>query len=337
LKFVDQARITVVSGDGGNGCLSFRREAYVPKGGPDGGDGGKGGDIIFLADESLNTLLDCQYRQLFRAKRGVHGKGKDMHGRAAANLVIKVPVGTVLWDDDSGELIVDLDRPGAQVVAAKGGDGGRGNARFATSRDRAPRRHEEGWPGQERHIRLELKLIADVGLVGLPNAGKSTLISVISNARPKIADYPFTTKVPGLGVVRGPGGVDFVVADIPGLIEDAHKGAGMGHRFLRHVERTRLLLHLVDPSPDSSPSAEERFEIIMKELKSYDSALADTPMLVVITKMDVPENREAAAGLKELLAKRRLPVLEISAVTGEGVKELVARTARLLKRMRRSS
>ena len=309
----------------------------MPKGGPDGGDGGKGGDIIFLADESLNTLLDCQYRQLFRAKRGVHGKGKDMHGRAAANLVIKVPVGTVLWDDDSSELIADLDRPGARVVAAKGGDGGRGNARFATSRDRAPRRHEEGWPGQERHIRLELKLIADVGLVGLPNAGKSTLISVISNARPKIADYPFTTKVPGLGVVRGPGGVDFVVADIPGLIEDAHKGAGMGHRFLRHVERTRVLLHLVDPSPDLSPSAVERFEIIMKELKSYDSTLADTPMLVVITKMDVTENREAAAGLKELLAKRRLPVFEISAVTGEGVKELVARTARLLKRMRRSS
>ncbi len=309
----------------------------MPKGGPDGGDGGKGGDIIFLAVESLNTLLDCQYRQLFRAKRGVHGKGKDMHGRSAADLVVKVPVGTVLWDDDSGELIADLDRPGARVVAAKGGDGGRGNARFATSRDRAPRRHEEGWPGQERHVRLELKLIADVGLIGLPNAGKSTLISVISNARPKIADYPFTTKVPGLGVVRGPGGVDFVVADIPGLIQDAHKGAGMGHRFLRHVERTRVLLHLVDPAPDLSPSATERFEIIMQELKSYDSTLADTPMLVVITKMDVPENREAAAGLKESLVKRRLPVLEISAATGEGVKELVARTARLLKRMRRSS
>lgn len=309
----------------------------MPKGGPDGGDGGKGGDIIFLAVESLNTLLDCQYRQLFRAKRGAHGKGKDMHGRSAADLVIKVPVGTVLWDDDSNELIADLDRPGARVVAAKGGDGGRGNARFATPRDRAPRRFEEGRPGQELHIRLELKLIADVGLVGLPNAGKSTLISVISNARPKIADYPFTTKVPGLGVVRGPGGVDFVVADIPGLIEDAHKGAGMGHRFLRHVERTLVLLHLVDPSPDLTPSAAERFEIIMKELKSYDPTLADTPMLVVITKMDVPEYREAAAGLKQELAKKRLHVLEISAVTGEGVKELVARTARLLKRIRRSS
>lgn len=308
----------------------------MPKGGPDGGDGGKGGDVLLRADESLNTLLDCQYRQLYRAKRGTHGKGKDMHGRSAPDLVIRVPAGTVVYDDDSGELLADLNEPEAQVVVAKGGDGGRGNARFATSRDRAPRRFEEGWPGQERRIRLELKLIADVGLVGLPNAGKSTLISVVSNARPKIADYPFTTKVPGLGVVRGPGSVDFVVADIPGLIRDAHKGAGMGHRFLRHVERTRILLHLVDPSPQLSPTAIERFEIIMDELRSYDPNLVTTPMLVVITKIDIPENREAAVLLKESLAKRRLPVLEISAATGEGVKDLVARTARLLKRIRRS-
>lgn len=309
----------------------------MPKGGPDGGDGGKGGDVILCADESLNTLLDCQYRQLYRAKRGVHGKGKDMHGRSAPDLVVRVPMGTVVYDDDSGELIADLDESGTQVVVAKGGDGGRGNARFATPRDRAPRRVEPGWPGQERRIRLELKLIADVGLVGLPNAGKSTLISVVSNARPKIADYPFTTKVPGLGVVRGPGGIDFVVADIPGLIRDAHKGAGMGHRFLRHVERTRILLHLLDPSPELSPSAMERFDIIVHELESYDPDLVNTPMFVVITKIDVPENREAAVTLKESLEKRRLPVLTISAATGEGVKELVARTARLLKRIRRSS
>jgi len=302
----------------------------VPKGGPDGGDGGKGGDVIVQADSSVHTLLDCQYQQLYRAKRGVHGMGKDRHGRSAPDLVIRVPPGTLIIDDATDELIADLDQPGKKIVAAMGGRGGRGNARFASARNRAPRRFETGWPGQERLVRLELKLIADVGLVGLPNSGKSTLISRVSNARPTIADYPFTTKVPGLGVVRTPDGMDFVMADIPGLIQDAHKGAGMGDRFLRHVERTRVLLHLIDPSPDVSPAAEERFDIIQNELASYSPELAETPMIVVITKMDIPENRGPARDLRISLEKRGLAVREISAVSGEGLKGLLRQTAQLL-------
>ena len=312
--------------------MSFRREAFVPKGGPDGGDGGNGGSVRIEADPSMNTLLDCQYRQLYRAKNGAHGKGKDMHGRSADDLVIRVPVGTLIVDYESGDLIADLDRPGAGTILAKGGRGGRGNARFATSRNRAPRRFEEGWPGEERTVLLRLKLMADVGLVGMPNSGKSTLISSVSAARPKIADYPFTTKVPALGVVRGPGHIDFVMADIPGLIEDAHRGAGMGDRFLRHVERTRVLLHLIDPSPDLEPGPGERFSTIMRELESYDANLLEKPMIAVITKMDLPENRGPAEQLKHALEKEGLPVLQISAVTGRGLKELVNRTARLLRR-----
>jgi GTP-binding protein len=317
--------------------MSFRREAFVPKGGPDGGDGGKGGDVIIRADVSLHTLLDCQYQQLFRAKRGAHGMGKDRIGKSAPSLIIKVPVGTLVRDDETEELIADLDQEGSELLVAEGGRGGRGNARFATSRNRAPRRFEEGRPGTERMIRLELKLIADVGLVGLPNSGKSTLISRVSNARPKIADYPFTTKVPGLGVVRVGDGIDFVMADIPGLIEDAHKGAGMGDRFLRHIERTRVLLHLVDPSPHLEPPAEERFEVIMDELASYDADLVRRPLVAVITKLDLPENREPARELRTILEKRGCVVYEISAVSGEGVKELLYGTVRLLKRGRSKS
>jgi GTP-binding protein len=337
LKFVDQARIKIVSGNGGNGCLSFRREAYVPKGGPDGGDGGKGGDVILLADPSVHTLLDCQYQQHYRAKNGVHGMGKDRHGRAAQDLVIRVPPGTLVIDDARDQLIADLDQAGRKVVAAEGGRGGRGNARFATSRNRAPRRFETGHPGQERLIRLELKLIADVGLVGLPNSGKSTLISRVSNARPTIADYPFTTKVPGLGVVRTRDGVDFVMADIPGIIEGAHQGAGMGDRFLRHVERTRVLLHLIDPSPVLSPTAEERFEIIQNELSSYSLSLTNTPMIVVITKTDIPENRGPARALRALLEKKGLQVCEISALSGQGLQGLLRQTAQLLRKQDRTS
>jgi GTPase len=333
LRFVDQARIKIVSGNGGNGCLSFRREAFVPKGGPDGGDGGKGGDVVFQADPSVHTLLDCQYQQLYRAKNGVHGMGKDRHGRSAADLVIRIPPGTLVIDDATDELIADLDQPGKKVVAAKGGRGGRGNARFATSRNRAPRRFEGGQPGLERLIRLELKLIADVGLVGLPNSGKSTLISRVSNARPTIADYPFTTKVPGLGVVRTPDGVDFIMADIPGLIENAHQGAGMGDRFLRHVERTRVLLHLIDPSLQVSPSPEARFDIIQNELGSYSPALTTTPMIVVITKMDIPENQEPAQDLRLALEKKGMRVCEISALSGKGLKALLRQTSQLLTRM----
>ncbi len=331
MKFVDQTRITVISGKGGNGCLSFRREAFVPKGGPDGGDGGKGGDVFIQAASSLNTLLDCQYRQLYKAHKGTHGMGKNRHGRSAPDLIIKVPVGTIVMDDNTGERVADLDGAGSKVLVARGGRGGRGNARFASSRNRAPRRFEGGGPSEERILRLELKLIADVGLVGLPNSGKSTLISRVSNARPKIADYPFTTKVPALGVVRIGDGDDFVMADIPGLIRDAHKGAGMGDQFLRHIERTRILLHLIDPSPQLTPAAQERFSIIMAELASYSKGLLQTPMIVVITKMDLPENEAAAGELRLALEKNGLPVHEISAVTGYGVKHLLRHAAQLLK------
>lgn len=317
--------------------MSFRREAYVPRGGPDGGDGGDGGSVYIQADTSLNTLLDCQYQQLYRARRGTHGKGKDQHGKCAPDLIVKVPVGTLVKDDQTGEVLADLDQPGSLLMAAKGGRGGRGNARFATSRNRAPRQFEEGKPGEERTFLLELKLIADVGLVGLPNSGKSTLVSRVSNARPKIADYPFTTKIPALGVVRGPHGVDFVMADIPGLIKDAHKGAGMGDRFLRHIERNRVLLHLIDPSPLVEPEPLERFKIVMDELASYQEDLIKTPMTVVITKMDLPENEEPAAALKMALVKRGFSVHLISAVTGQGVQDLIRLTARELKRIRENT
>lgn len=336
MKFVDQARITVISGKGGRGCLSFRREAFVPKGGPDGGDGGNGGSVVIQADPSLNTLLDCQYQQLYRARNGAHGSGNNRHGRSAPDLIIRVPVGTIVIDDETDELLADLDGSSSSLLVAQGGRGGRGNARFATSRNRAPRRFDEGVPGQEKTLRLELKLIADVGLVGLPNSGKSTLISSVSQARPKIADYPFTTKVPALGVVRSPDGIDFVMADIPGLIRDAHKGVGMGDRFLRHIERTRVLLHLIDPSPHLDPGAEERFSIIMSELASYGRGLIQSPMIAVVTKMDLPENEAAARKLRPVIEKKGLLVHEISAVTGQGVKELLRHTARLLKQFRRN-
>jgi GTP-binding protein len=333
LKFVDQARIQVISGAGGKGCLSFRREAFVPKGGPDGGDGGKGGDVILRADPSLDTLLDCQYQQLYRARRGGHGQGKNKQGRAGEDLVIRVPAGTLAFDEETDELLADLDVPAKEVVVAYGGRGGRGNARFATPRNRAPRRVEEGQPGQERRIRLQFKIIADVGLVGMPNSGKSTLISQVSRARPKIADYPFTTKVPALGVVRLDDETEFVMADIPGLIEGAHKGAGMGDRFLRHVERTRILLHLIDPSPNYEDSPKERFSIVMAELDSYGAGLLNKPMIAVITKMDLPENASPARNLRRQLERQGMLVHEISAITGSGVKELLLHTAKMLRQV----
>lgn len=324
----------MISGKGGDGCLSFRREAFVPKGGPDGGDGGKGGDVIVQADPSKNTLLDCQYQQLYRARKGAPGMGKKMQGKSASALLVSVPVGTLVLDDDTEELLADLDHEHKSVIVARGGRGGRGNARFATSRNRAPRRFEGGEPGEERLIRLELKLIADVGLVGMPNSGKSTLISAVSKARPKIADYPFTTKVPALGVVRVGRGADFVMADIPGLIENASEGAGMGDRFLRHVERTRLLLHLIDPSPHLSPVAPERFRIIMNELESYGPQMLDKPMIAVITKLDLPENQGIADELCRAVEKWGIPVHQISAVTGFGVQALLKRLTRELKSLR---
>ncbi|MFH0958394.1 MAG: GTPase ObgE [Pseudomonadota bacterium] len=330
MKFVDQAKIKVISGKGGNGCISFRREAFVPKGGPDGGDGGRGGDIVIRADESLNTLLDLQYQQLYKAGKGADGMGKNKTGRSAEDLIINVPPGTQIFDLETNELIADLDDPQSSVIVAKGGRGGQGNARFATARNQAPRRAQPGGPAQELELRLELKLIADVGLVGLPNSGKSTLISRVSNARPKIADYPFTTKVPGLGVVRAPDGRDFVMADIPGLIEGAHEGAGMGDRFLRHIERTSILLHLLDPSPLEEPSAIERFRVIMSELDSYSSEVSSRPMIVVLTKMDITENRPAAEELSKFIEEQSLPVQKISAISGEGVRELLLKVSKLL-------
>jgi GTPase len=334
VKFVDQTIISVNAGSGGRGCMSFRREAFVPRGGPDGGDGGKGGDVIIQTDPSLMTLLDCQYQQLYRARRGAHGKGANQHGRSGTDCVVRVPVGTEVWDYETGALIADLDKPGSKLLAAKGGRGGRGNARFATSTNRAPRRFQEGEAGQERRLRLELKLIAEVGLVGFPNSGKSTLISSVSNARPKIADYPFTTTVPALGVVRLSGGEGFVIADVPGLIRDAHKGAGMGDRFLRHIERTRILLHLLDPSPELEPSGVERFDVVMAELAAFRYDLVGRPMIVVLTKIDLPEARERAEALEPLLEKRGFSVKKISAVTREGLRELMRETMNLLKKTR---
>lgn len=331
MKFVDKTTIRVISGNGGRGCLSFRREPYVPKGGPDGGDGGKGGDVYLIADGSLDTLLDCQYQQLYRAGHGRHGMGKNRQGRSAPDVSIRVPVGTVVRDSLTDELIADLDKPGSRVLVARGGRGGRGNARFASPRNRAPRQFEEGEPGEEKTLVLELKLIADVGLVGLPNSGKSTLLARITNARPEIGDYPFTTKSPNLGVITLDEEHRFIVADIPGLIEDAHKGAGMGHQFLRHLERTRMLLHLIDPDPESSPDAETKFSIIMNELRSFNEELVTKPFIVVLTKMDVSKNKEIALKVRRAFEQRGLQVLAISALSGEGVDDLITQIARRLQ------
>ncbi|MDX1388493.1 MAG: GTPase ObgE [Acidobacteriota bacterium] len=319
--FIDEVTITVEAGAGGNGCLSFRREKYVPRGGPDGGDGGKGGDVVLVTDESVSTLLAFRYQRLIRAVRGRHGEGSNKTGRSGEDHVIRVPPGTLVLDAESGQLLADLPRPGLRFVAAAGGRGGRGNARFATSRNRAPRRHEPGEPGETRTFRLELKLLADVGLVGFPNAGKSTLISRISAARPKIADYPFTTLEPSLGVVDAGDYRSFTVADIPGLIENAHRGAGLGHRFLRHIERTRILLHLVDAmTPDRDPV--EGIETMNRELEMYSTELMRKPQIVVLTKSDVVP-ADSIAAVRAWAAKRDLACLVISAVTGDGIPELI--------------
>lgn len=323
--FIDQAVISVKGGDGGNGCVSFRREKFVPKGGPDGGDGGHGGDVVIVADESLSTLLDFQYRRHYRAERGSHGEGSTRHGRRGGSLVIPVPVGTVVKDADGGQLLADLLTHGQQVVVARGGKGGRGNARFATATRRAPRQAESGLPGEERRLNLELRLIADAGLVGFPNTGKSTLLSRVSAARPKIADYAFTTTEPSLGVVGLPDGRSFVLADIPGLIEGAHQGAGLGQTFLRHIARTRALIHLIDLASGRDPVSD--FETVNNELWRYDASLRARPMLVGLNKIDVPEARarlpEASAAI-EALGYR---VFALSAATGEGVSALMTAVA----------
>ncbi len=326
--FVDHARVYVRGGDGGNGIVAFRREKYVPMGGPAGGDGGRGGSVIFVADEGLSTLMDFKYRRHFKAMRGTHGQGKNMHGAGGEDLTVKVPVGTVIRDDDTGEVIADLTRNGQEVVVARGGRGGRGNARFATSVNKAPSLSENGEPGQERWVKLELKLLADVGLVGFPNAGKSTLISRLSAARPKIADYPFTTLVPNLGVVMTRSKESFVVADIPGLIEGAHRGSGLGHEFLRHIERTRVLLFVLDTAQTEGRDVLEDYQVLRRELEMYRPDLMERPFLIVANKMDIPEAQE---NYERLRAEFGQLVHAVSAVTGLGVDILVEETFRLLQ------
>ena len=336
--FVDEAKILVKAGDGGNGCLAFRREKYVPRGGPSGGDGGHGGDIYIEANLNDNTLLRYRYNREFRGERGRHGEGSDCHGASGEHITLKVPVGTVIFDAATGEQLCDLTEPGQRFRAALGGRGGRGNGnpKFVRPWHQAPREHEDGHPGEERSLRLELKLLADVGLVGFPNAGKSTLISRISAARPKIAAYPFTTLEPSLGVVSAdpdaaPGnGRTFVVADLPGLIEGAHEGVGLGIRFLKHIERTRLIAHLVDTSDANDHDPVRDFEIIEHELASFSPALAEKPMIVVATKLDATTDHTHLDALRAFAAKRGLEFHSISAATGEGVVDLVRAIANKL-------
>ncbi len=334
MKFIDEVKIYAKSGDGGRGCLSFRREKFVPLGGPDGGDGGRGGDVHLEVDMALTTLLDLRYKHHLKAKNGVPGLGKNKHGKGGDDLTIKVPPGTLVYDDETGELLADLTKSDQGFLLLKGGQGGRGNARFLTSTNRAPRHTQPGIPGEERTLRLQLKLLADVGLVGLPNAGKSTLISCVSAARPKIADYPFTTLVPNLGVVRHGDFRSFVIADIPGLIEGASDGQGLGTRFLRHIERTDLFLHLVDLSCLQTGNPVENFDKINRELQCYNQALSERPMLVVFTKQDITEVREQTDEYRTLFEDRGFQTLAISAVTREGLPELVTTIASELDRMR---
>jgi GTPase len=321
MLFIDEVIISVKAGDGGNGCLAFRREKFVPRGGPSGGDGGRGGDVEMVATEHHNTLLHFRFNPEHKAQRGRHGEGSDKTGHNGHSVELSTPVGTVIYDAETGELLHDFTTPGDRYVVAKGGRGGRGNARFATSTHQTPTEHEDGKPGEERRLRLELKLLADVGLVGFPNAGKSTLISRISAAKPKIADYPFTTLVPNLGVVSTDDQRTFVVADIPGLIEGAHEGHGLGIQFLRHVERTRLLAHLVDVSETGRDPVHD-FEVILAELASFSDDLAKKPMIVVATKLDAAQDPKRVAALQRLARKRGLPFFKISSVTGVGITEL---------------
>jgi len=320
--FIDEVRILVKAGDGGNGCLAFRREKYVPRGGPSGGDGGRGGDVVLVADPHENTLLKYRFNPEHKAERGRHGEGSNRTGHEGETIELDVPVGTVVYDEATGERLVDFTAPGERFIVAKGGRGGRGNARFATSTHQAPTEHEPGRPGQEKRLRMELKLLADVGLVGFPNAGKSTLISRLSAARPKIADYPFTTLEPNLGVVQLEDFRSFVIADIPGLIEGAHLGHGLGIQFLRHIERTRLLAHLVDVSELTGREPVEDFEIVMRELASFSEDLAAKPMIVVATKMHAAQDEERVAGLRKLAHDRGLAYFEISSATGQGLDAL---------------
>ncbi len=323
MKFIDKAKIYVKGGDGGRGCVAFRREKFVPFGGPSGGNGGKGGDVIIEADDRLQTLMDYRYKRHYKAKNGQPGSGSNKHGKSADDLVLRVPVGTVVKDAETGEVIADLTEKGQRVVVAKGGKGGRGNAAFKSPTNQTPTTAEEGERGEERWIELELKLIADVGIIGFPNAGKSTLISTLSHAKPKIADYPFTTLTPVLGVLEFDIGDSIVLADIPGLIEGASKGAGLGHEFLRHIERTKFLIHLIDISDFRERDPVEAFEIINRELENYSPELVEKPQIVVGNKIDILSDRGEIDRLKTFFEKRGYIFIPVSLVTKEGIDELI--------------
>jgi len=325
--FYDQAKILVAAGDGGDGVVAFRREKYVPYGGPSGGDGGRGGDVVLFVDTHTNTLYRFSRRRHFRATRGVHGRGKDQHGAYGASLRVRVPPGTVVYDADTGDLIGDLTEPGQELIVARGGRGGRGNARFKSSANQAPRIAEHGDTGEERWLRLELRLLADVGLVGVPNAGKSTMLAAVTAARPKIAAYPFTTLEPNLGVVVLDGETEFVLADIPGLIEGASEGKGLGHDFLRHVERTRVLVHLLDGA-STDPLGD--LETIDRELAAFGHGLPDKPQLVVFNKIDLPDARDQWERLRLAIEARGTDVMAASGVTGEGTRDMLYHVARML-------
>lgn len=331
--FVDVAKIYIKSGDGGNGSVSFRREKYIPFGGPDGGDAGDGGDVIFVADASMRTLLDFKYKKKHEAGRGVNGAGSNMYGKNGEDLIIKVPIGTVIRDVETNLIIADLKEEGQKVVAARGGRGGRGNAKFATSTRQAPDFAEPGMPGEERWVNLELKLLADVGLVGFPNVGKSTILSMVTGAKPKIANYHFTTLTPNLGVVDIPGAKSYVLADIPGLIEGAHEGVGLGIEFLRHVERTKLLIHVIDVSGIEGRDPVEDFEKINEELKLYSEKLTKKLQIVAANKSDIPESEGNYEKLKEEMDKRNIKLFKISAATNQGLRELILYVGSILENL----
>lgn len=332
MKFIDEAKILVKAGDGGQGCVSFRREKFIPLGGPDGGNGGRGGDIILVTSRSHSTLLDMKYRQHHTAQRGGHGSGKNRTGKDATDIVLIVPMGTLVKDDETGEILADLTVEGQRFVVAKGGIGGKGNAWFTSSTYQAPRFAQEGMPGEERWVKLELKLLADVGIIGFPNVGKSTFISRVSAARPKIADYPFTTLTPNLGVVKYGNLESFVIADIPGLIEGAHQGLGRGIKFLRHVERTKVLLHIIDISDCSCPGAWQNYMTINGELEKFSADMMKKPQIVAINKIDLTDTREKLEKEMARLAKNGIKAYPFSAATGEGTRDILNEMIRLLGR-----
>ncbi len=334
MRFIDEAEILVAAGHGGRGCVSFRREKYVPKGGPDGGDGGDGGDIVFVAVQRLSSLLDFRYRREYKAERGEHGMGSLCHGKNGLDLIIKVPVGTEIKDMETGQDLADMTRDGEVFLCCRGGRGGKGNAHFKTSTHQTPRFAQPGEDGGERRLKLVLKILADVGIIGFPNAGKSTLISVISAARPKIADYPFTTLVPHLGVVRFGDFGGFVVADIPGLVEGAHLGKGLGIKFLKHIERTGLFTHVLDLCPAEGRDPLADFKTVNRELKAFNEKLSERPQIVALNKIDVPEARQRVPEMLNFFNALGIKVFAISAATGEGVKELVACVGRELEKIR---